>query len=213
MTTEREIRRLPHPDAKRGVVYGYQVTDPASGRIVVGYVGQTRNVEQRDRQHRSQQPWSDLIVGRVWILRDAYLTGRELDRAEARMIRKLRPLYNVMGQEDARWAVPRHVQKEQRAERDDVRLAAEVAAAPVPEPAIIPEPVPPVGPELVTLSVARPQLPGTPLMIEGLRTASKRPGFPAPVRAGGPGRAALYDLDRLIEWKKDRDAMFAFYTQ
>ena len=64
---------------------------------------------------------------------------------------------------------------------------------------------PDAGPVLVTLSVARPQLPGRPLQISGLRTAAQKSDFPAPVRAGAAGRAALYDLSALVEWKIGRD--------
>lgn len=63
------------------------------------------------------------------------------------------------------------------------------------------------GPELVVLSAAVKRLPGRPLGIEGIRTASKREGFPAPVRAGSAGIAALYDLDALVEWKMTRDGI------
>jgi hypothetical protein len=211
MSTEREIKRNGG-GLKRGVVYGYQVDDPSAGRAV-GYVGQSRNIEARDRQHRTAQPWADLIVGRVWILRDAYLTDRELDRAETRLIRKLKPLYNVLGQETARWAVPRSVQKAQRAERDLARAAAEALIVPEPEPIFAPESEPISGPELVTLSAALRRLPGRPLSIEAIRTATRRPGFPAPVRPGSAGVAGLYDLDSLIEWKNTRDGLFALYTQ
>jgi len=64
---------------------------------------------------------------------------------------------------------------------------------------------PDIGPVLVTLSAALPKLPpdnrGRQLGVAGMRTASKRPGFPAPVVVGGAGRPSLYDLDDLIEWR------------
>jgi hypothetical protein len=68
---------------------------------------------------------------------------------------------------------------------------------------------PDAGPELVVLSKAVKRLPGRPLSIEGLRTASKRPGFPAPATPGSAGVAALYDFDRLVEWKLQRDGFEA----
>jgi hypothetical protein len=40
--------------------------------------------------------------------------------------------------------------------------------------------------------------------LEALRTASKRPGFPAPVVPGSPGKAGLYLLPALVEWKARR---------
>jgi hypothetical protein len=64
---------------------------------------------------------------------------------------------------------------------------------------------PDIEPQLVTLSGALPQLPpdkrGNRLSIDGLRTASRRDGFPAPRVVGGKTRPSLYDLDELIEWR------------
>jgi hypothetical protein len=82
-------------------------------------------------------------------------------------------------------------------DRDTVRVTSERTDTRSPD----------AGPELVVLSAAVKRLPGRPLGIEGLRTASKRPGFPAPVRAGSAGVAALYDLDAIVEWKLTRDGL------
>lgn len=57
----------------------------------------------------------------------------------------------------------------------------------------------------VPLSVAVDKLPGKPLSLDGLRTASKRAGFPEPVERHG--RASLYELPALIEWKARRDGL------
>ena len=57
----------------------------------------------------------------------------------------------------------------------------------------------------VPLSAAVDKLPGKPLTLDGLRTASKRPGFPDPVDRHG--RADLYELPALIEWKARRDGL------
>lgn len=68
-----------------------------------------------------------------------------------------------------------------------------------------PTTAPDVGPQLVTLSAALTHLPpdnrGNYLGVSGMRTASKRPGFPAPRIIDGPGRPSLYDLDELIAWR------------
>jgi len=67
---------------------------------------------------------------------------------------------------------------------------------------------PDIGPQLVTLSAALPSLPpdnrGRTLSIDGLRTASRRPGFPEPKIIGGGTRPSLYDLEELIEWRVQR---------
>jgi DNA translocase FtsK/SpoIIIE-like protein len=62
-----------------------------------------------------------------------------------------------------------------------------------------------IAPRLVSLSAALPQLPGKPLSIEGMRTASKRPGFPVPIIIGAAPKPSLYDLDALIDWKLERE--------
>lgn len=62
-----------------------------------------------------------------------------------------------------------------------------------------------IGPRLVTLSASIVHLPadsrGKTLSISGLRTASRRPGFPAPLVVGESTRPSLYDLDALIAWR------------
>lgn len=59
------------------------------------------------------------------------------------------------------------------------------------------------------LSTILGQLPGQDgpdaLTLEGLRTASKRPGFPLAI--GQEGVAKLYDLDSVIAWRMDSQAM------
>lgn len=63
----------------------------------------------------------------------------------------------------------------------------------------------------VTLAMAIGRLPGQDgpraLSLEGLRTASKRPGFPAPLAkpdgtSYGASEARLYDLDELVAWRR-----------
>lgn len=58
----------------------------------------------------------------------------------------------------------------------------------------------------VSLRDAVPALPGEPVTLEALRMARKQdPRFPEPIEVGGPGRADLFSLADLIEWKARRD--------
>lgn len=76
---------------------------------------------------------------------------------------------------------------------------------------------PDIGPQLVALSAAIRHLPGDAkgkrLTIEGMRTASKRPGFPAPKILGGATRPNLYDLEELIEWRAQQVGEVAELTE
>ena len=83
----------PDPSARRrGAVYGIptiavdSASMPIPGRIVVGYVGQTRQtVKQREDQHRLK-PFSDLIIGGSWCIEEGFWTGAELDEREQHYI-------------------------------------------------------------------------------------------------------------------------------
>lgn len=46
---------------------------------------------------------------------------------------------------------------------------------------------------------------GSRLALAGLRTASKRPGFPEPIEEPQPGRPALYPVDQVEAWFRDRE--------
>lgn len=58
----------------------------------------------------------------------------------------------------------------------------------------------------VKLSEAVELLPGERLSLEALRSARKQdPRFPTPIEQGGPGRADLFSLEALREWRERRD--------
>jgi hypothetical protein len=96
----------PSVTRRLGIVYGYPILDPATGRVRTDYVGQTiQTLAARDRQHRGLapnrdgstrcQPWSDLIVGQPFVIEQGMWTAAELDERERHHIATLRPRYNV----------------------------------------------------------------------------------------------------------------------
>ncbi len=112
-----------------GVVYGYNLMDPDTGRVVIDdYVGQTRNLAQRDRQHRGlaaqrdgqvrEQPWSDLIVGGPHILEQGWWSNAELDARERYWIGVRRPRQNCRENEHNPARIPIYVQRQLRDARD-----------------------------------------------------------------------------------------------
>lgn len=93
--------------ARRGIVYAIITRHDRTGRVGVGYVGQTRQtLDERLSQHRERQPWSDRIEYAV-IVDQGVWTDRQLDRVEITAIRKgvmvpgvtgrrrQRPWYNI----------------------------------------------------------------------------------------------------------------------
>ena len=107
------------PDRRPGRVYAFDTLDPDTGDVVVGYVGKTvRELVEREREHRGDKPWDDLIVGRIRELWAGDPTPGELDALEQRYIRDLKPLYNVEFQKGAAWAIPLAQQIAQRHARD-----------------------------------------------------------------------------------------------
>jgi len=117
MTTSHRSARVPRPrhspDTPRwGVVYGIPclAVDRETGmpltsrRVVVGYIGQSRQtVKQREEQHRDGR-FGDLIVGGSFVIAEGRFTDRQLDELEQRYIREgvslvpgeppQRPVYN-----------------------------------------------------------------------------------------------------------------------
>ena len=58
------------------------------------YVGVTSNIKSRMKQHRNNSFWfkdTNKIIAKI------YDTRKEADLAEARIIRKNNPIYNIMG--------------------------------------------------------------------------------------------------------------------
>lgn len=118
-TTARSRQRTRY----RGVVYGIDVLDHVTGRLMPNdYVGQTRQRGRgRENQHRDDQPWSDLIVGSPRVLWEGVCTDAELDEMERRFIQDVpvRPRLNWQLNEDNPQHIPKWVLVEQRHERDD----------------------------------------------------------------------------------------------
>ncbi len=105
---------------RRGIVYGINWLDPASGTIELAYVGKTRQrLRSREAQHRDDQPWSDLIVGDAYVLAEGPWTDAELDAVEEEFIKERRPPFNYEHNLDNPHRVPIPVARRQRWERDD----------------------------------------------------------------------------------------------
>jgi hypothetical protein len=121
-----------------GTVYCYHTWRPgpdgAPTQVVeVGYVGQTvQTLAARDSQHRGVsrgpygeaprcQPWSDIIVGGVYVVEQGMWTCDELLRRELFHIDRLRPRYNHSGNLANRHRVPVHEARRQRQCRDRAR--------------------------------------------------------------------------------------------
>lgn len=85
-----------------GIIYGIDtwridpVTWQVTRQVEVGYVGQTRQaLEAREGQHLVAQPFSDVIVGRAYIIAQGMYTDAELDAAEKLHILTRLPRYNI----------------------------------------------------------------------------------------------------------------------
>ncbi|MEV2239550.1 hypothetical protein [Micromonospora sp. NPDC049891] len=118
MTVQRQRPRgVPRPrpvgERRRSVVYGIPTlpVDKRTGKVipgappVVGYIGKSvQTVWERQEQHRTDQPFSDLICGGSWPIEEGYWTAAELDAREQWWIRNgavlvagqqpQRPVYN-----------------------------------------------------------------------------------------------------------------------
>lgn len=118
-------------------VYGFRIEDPATGAVLVDYVGKTiRPVLVREAEHRGlgrnpddEQPWSDLIRGRAIVLEsdadlEAPWTDEQLAERERCWIRNeegrlpARPRYNIEHGMDCADRIPKWTAREQRAQRD-----------------------------------------------------------------------------------------------
>ncbi|GAB7053147.1 hypothetical protein [Catenuloplanes indicus] len=90
----------PRTGPRRGIVYGFNVRDPQTGIVYLGYVGQTRQLlRAREAQHRTDQSWADIIDGGAFVLEEGVWSDGELDRREVAAIQRLRPLFNIAGNE------------------------------------------------------------------------------------------------------------------
>lgn len=125
-------RFVPRQRAERrlGIVYGFNILDPQTMQVCVDYVGQTvQELGARERQHRgddwstdaTEQPWSDLIVGKPFIIEQGWWTQAELDERERFHIKRLQPRYNYVHNLDNAKRIPIPVARRQREERDRAR--------------------------------------------------------------------------------------------
>jgi hypothetical protein len=104
---------------RRGIVYGINVVHPSTGRVMLGYVGQTRQtLEARETQHREVQPWADTIVGRAYVIEVGWWTDVELDAREVWHIHRWLPLYNIEHNMANPWRIPPWTAVEQRQARE-----------------------------------------------------------------------------------------------
>jgi hypothetical protein len=128
-TVEPEIR-MARSNGRRpvfGRVYELFTDRPEDGEHP--YVGQTtQTIEQRKRGHKSKRdvakdPWKAHIIDgprghrlleTVYATGDPYADERELDRAEAFWIDKLRPTYNVVRPVRPRYGDPLPVRPQER---------------------------------------------------------------------------------------------------
>lgn len=121
-------RAYRDPNLRRpSIVYGFNILDPATMQIRVDYVGKSvRKLETREREHRGpdfdvevgEQPWSDLIVGKPFIVEQGLWTDAELDERETFHIHQLRPRYNHDKNLHNPERIPIPVARRQREERD-----------------------------------------------------------------------------------------------
>jgi hypothetical protein len=119
-----------------GTVYGVNVLDPATGQVHVDYVGQTRQqLLSRERQHRDERPFSDLIVGDAFAVEQGMWTDAELDEREVFHIKRLRPRFNHDDNLDNPARVPIWKQREERDARD---RAKGITPRPWPAPRVDP---------------------------------------------------------------------------
>jgi hypothetical protein len=117
---------------RRGIVYGFDILRPATGDTRVDYVGQTvRPLAVREAEHRGlgrdpscEQPWSDLIVGRAFVVEEGWWTCAELDERERFHIARLQPVYNHEANLNNPYRVPIFEARRQRDARDAARGVA-----------------------------------------------------------------------------------------
>jgi hypothetical protein len=112
-----------------GVIYGFNIRDHHTGETRIDYVGRTSQpIEVREQQHRGrlpvfgaltgEQPWADLIVGSAIVIESGRWSLEELSRREVFHIHRLRPRYNVVGNEHNPVRIKRRDATRMRDERD-----------------------------------------------------------------------------------------------
>lgn len=115
-------RQIPgqRADVRRpGIVYGVPILDPVTREVLTDYVGKTRQMLlARERQHRDERPFSDLIVGDAFVIEQGMWTDAELDEREQFHITRLRPRMNHDGNLDNPARIPIWKQRQDRDARD-----------------------------------------------------------------------------------------------
>lgn len=134
------------------IVYCFNILDPVT-RVVRGdYVGKSvQQLDARERQHRGpewdtdpqEQPWSDLIVGKPFILEKGMWTAAELDAREQFWIREVKPRYNDMFNRGNPERIPRDVARAQREARDAAKGVVAASWKPS-RPVVRPRPLRPI---------------------------------------------------------------------
>lgn len=111
----------PRAELRECRLYRFYVTHPLTGRVVLGYVGETgRQPFERLLEHLATQPWFDTVV-RWEVDPQVYYGKKAVLAAERSTIGAERPLYNVAGNERNRDRVPPPVAIRQRRARDAAR--------------------------------------------------------------------------------------------
>ncbi|GAA2637004.1 hypothetical protein GCM10010399_82700 [Dactylosporangium fulvum] len=135
------FRHIPgqRADVRRpGIVYGVNILDPATGQVHVDYVGQTRQqLLSRERQHRDERPFSDLIVGDAFVIEQGMWTDAELDERELFHIQRIGPRMNHDGNLDNPARIPIWRQRQDRDARDRAK-GLPVRRWPAPRPGSAP---------------------------------------------------------------------------
>lgn len=139
MTTPRFA--VPRDDRRDCALYRIMVVHPVTGKIVLGYIGETGRMPfTRFMEHLYDQPWGDTIVGHPHVDPRVFAGKAAVLAAEEAAVLAEKPLYNIEWQKGAVHAIPQWTAREQRAERDRQRgtitpdWAAKGASAPTVRP-------------------------------------------------------------------------------
>ncbi|MGI5247749.1 hypothetical protein [Dactylosporangium sp. CA-139066] len=110
---------VPRDDRRDCALYRVMVLHPATGRVVLGYIGETaRQPFVRFLEHLYDQPWGDTIVGHPHVDPRVFCGKTDVMAAEESAVLAEKPLYNIEYQKGAPHAIPQWTAREQRAERD-----------------------------------------------------------------------------------------------
>lgn len=115
---------VPRDDRRECALYRIMVVHPITGKIVLGYIGETGRMPWvRFMEHLYDQPWGDTIVGHPHVDPRVFSGKSEVLAAEEAAVLAEKPLYNDEYQRHAPHRIPQWTAREQRAERDRMRGA------------------------------------------------------------------------------------------